>query len=206
MYANTLLFSSDALDHFIWCLSLSFGLKYNSQVCIGYHKYRSLRKIFFNWQSKRLHWEGAPRWRATRWGKPRELLCRVACRLRVSFPSCLWPVILLCPYLVWLRVLPGGTLHSSARMDTNMKVSGRLEDILWTGISFLLSALPKFFQLVFSSSTIFLIGISCYETTHASSYYYAKVGGFDQWFPNILISDYKWLTAQQGWKYFSVKW
>ena len=202
MYTNTFLFSSDALDHFIWCLFLSFGLKYNSQGCIGYHKYRSLRKILTD-KAKDFIGKGHPGGEQQGKRSPENCPCRVACRLRVSFPSCLWPVILLCPYLVWLRVLPGGTLRSSAKMDSSMKVSGRLEDILWTGISFLLSALPKFFQLVFSSSTIFLIGISCYETTHAGSYYYAKVGGFGQWFPNILISEYK---AQQGRKYFNVKW
>ena len=43
-----------------------------------------------------------------------------------SFLGCLWPIVLLGPYLVWLRALLGWYRHLSAKMDSSSKDPGRL--------------------------------------------------------------------------------
>ena len=58
--------------------------------------------------------------------------------------------------------------HLSAKMDSSMKDSGRLVGHIVS--SLLLLAPPEFSQLVFSGSTMFLIGTSCCEETRASGY------------------------------------
>ena len=69
------------------------------------------------------------------------------------FQGCLWPVILLCPYLVWLR---------------------RLAIWCWE-IGHLLPPIgpPISSWLVFGAALVFLIRAFCCETTHANRYYCA---------------------------------
>ena len=125
------------------------------------------------WQSKRLYWEGALAWRAAAWANPGGLLCHglavsgfmligLAFRVVSGQSSCL------CPYLVWVS---WWRAHLSAKMDSRMRVSGRLAYILgWR----LLPpwAPPEFSRLVFSGSTMFLIRACCGETARANGYYH----------------------------------
>ena len=60
-----------------------------------------------HWQSKRRHWKGEPGRERAGWENPGGLLCHVAHSLRfynnkVSFPACLWPIILLVPVIASL--------------------------------------------------------------------------------------------------------
>lgn len=56
-------------------------------------------------------------------------------------------------------------------MDSSVKASGRLADILWAGMSSLLSASLTFSQLFFIGGTvIFFIYTPCCEATQASGY------------------------------------
>ena len=88
----------------------------------------------------------------------------------------------LCPYLVWLRVLPAGTCISQTRWFPAWGFLGNWWDILWAGISSLLSAPPKFSSLVLGGSTVFpyrdllLWDNSCKWLLSCL----AKVGGFSQ--------------------------
>ena len=68
---------------------------------------------------------------------------------------------------------------------------GDWQDILWAGVSSLLLAPPEFSWLflvlcyiLVLCSTLFLLGTSCYETTHASCFSpcLARVGSFSQSF------------------------
>ena len=99
----------------------------------------------------------------------RKPLCHMAYSLRFygsglvsrfSLANCpAWPLLGLAQGPSWWH------MHLSAKMDSSVKNSGRLV------VSFFLLAPLKISQLVFRGSTTFLIGASCCEKTHASSYY-----------------------------------
>ena len=126
------------------------------------------------WQSKRLYWEGAPGWRAAGQVDPGELLCQVARSHKngVSF----WGVSGQSPCLahIWSDSGPcWWRAHLSAKVDCSARDSGRL--VGYTMGWRLLSPLgpSQFSQLAVGGSTMFLVGTSCCETAHASSYYCA---------------------------------
>ena len=75
-----------------------------------------------------------------------------------SFLGCLWPIVLLGPYLVWLRALLGWYRHLSAKMDSSSKDPGRLV------------VSSKIILVSVQGSTMFLIRTYCCETTHAGGY------------------------------------
>ena len=72
-----------------------------------------------------------------------------------------------CPYLLQFKALP------QSRWFPVWVFQKGWQDIWWAGVSSLLLAPPKLSWLVFGGSTMFLIGTSCCETTHASGYYRA---------------------------------
>ena len=129
------------------------------------------------WLSERLYWDGMARQTAAGSGDPGELLCHVftASGFRImGFISRLslahhLPV----PIFGMTVVLPVGTHISQPRWILSWGPLGGWQDVLWACTSSLLLAPPKFCQLVFSSSTMFLMGTSCCETTceDASGHY-----------------------------------
>ena len=106
----------------------------------------------------------------------------MACSLRVygngvSFPGCLWPIIFLVLIFGLIQGPSWWCTHFSVKMISSTRVSGRLVGhIMGCGVSSFLWPLPNSFgwwQLV---SSVFLIGTSCREITHASGYYPAWPG------------------------------
>ena len=88
----------------------------------------------------------------------------------VSFPGCLWPIILLVPIFGLTQGPSWWCAHLSAKMDSSVSVSGRLAGHImgW-------HLLPPFgpsriLPVSFGDSAMFLIGTSYCEKTHASSY------------------------------------
>lgn len=118
--------------------------------------------------SERLHWEGMARQRAAGSGNPGELLCH---RFTVSgfrimgFVSRLSLAChLACAYIWYDRGPSWRYTCLSAKVDSNMRASWRL-----AGHIMGLQRLPPFgssqILSAFSSSTMFLMGTSCCETT-----------------------------------------
>ena len=118
-----------------------------------------------SWQSKRLYWKGAPGWRAVRRGNPGELLCHVACSHSNGFSfqvvsdqsSCL-----------------AYGCSDSGPSWWHEPLSPKVDSRRLVGYIMGWRLLPpfgpsQFFQLVFSTSTMFLFQTSCCKTTHASS-------------------------------------
>lgn len=71
----------------------------------------------------------------------------------VRFLGCLWPIILFVPILDLTQGPPWWHLHLPAKMDSSVRVPGRL-----------------------AGHIVLLIRTFCYETTHASGYYRAWPG------------------------------
>lgn len=123
-----------------------------------------------NWQSKILYWEGAPGRRAVRQENPGEPLCHVACSHsnRFSFrvvsdqSSCLAYGCSDSGPSWWHEPL-------SPKVDSREKDSRRLVGYIMGWRLLPPFGHSQFFQLVFSTSTMFLVWTSCCKTTHASS-------------------------------------
>lgn len=116
--------------------------------------------------SERLHWEGVARQRAIGSGNPGELLCH---RFAVSgfritgFVSRLSLARLLA--CAWYDRGPSWRYtRLSAKVDSNMRVSWRLAGHIM-GLQLLPPLGPSQILSAFSSSTVFLTGTSCCETT-----------------------------------------
>ena len=97
------------------------------------------------------------------------------------FPGCLWPVILLDPYLI-----SGSFLVAHASLSQHEFQCEGLWEVGRTVLWHLLSPFgPSQTLPVFGGSTMFLTGTSCCEiTSEWSLLCLAKVGSFSQWFPN----------------------
>ena len=120
------------------------------------------------WQSKRLYWERAPRWRGVGPGNQGELLCLVACSLGfygdgISF----W---VFSGQSFWLWILPDGAHAAQAKMHAREKDSGGGN--AWR----LLLTFPNFPDWWWLSSSMFLTRTSCYKITHVNGYYGAWAG------------------------------
>lgn len=153
------------------------------------------------WLSERLSWDGMYRQRAAGSGNPGELLCHVftvsGFRIMGSVSRLSLAHHLACSY-IWHDCGPSCRYtHLSAKVDSIMRASWRLAGHIM-GLHFLLLvAPPKFCQLVFSSSTMFLMGTSCCEATceDASGHHCTWTkGGFSQCFPNpsTIFVLWKW--------------
>lgn len=123
-------------------------------------------------KEKRVYWKGRPG-RKPQGEETGGLFCHVAHSLSgltvtglPSFGVASGRSSCLCPYLVQLRVLPDST-HLSDKMVSCMRFLGNWWDILWAGISSLLSAPPKFSWLVLGGSTVFPIKTAFCETARA---------------------------------------
>ena len=116
------------------------------------------------WQSKRLHWEGVPGWRAGGPGNPGDLLCHVALSLgfygdRISF----WAVS---GQSFWLRALPGGAHIAQPRWILTRRILGGQWDMSISFWSF-----PNSTSCWWLFSSVFLTRTSCCKITHRNGYY-----------------------------------
>ena len=116
------------------------------------------------WQSKRLHWEGAPGWRARGSGNQGDLLCHVACSLGfygdgISFRA-------VSGQSFWLRALPGGAHIAQSRWILTRRILGGQWDM---SISFW--PFPNSTGCWWLFSSVFLTRTSCRKITHRNGYY-----------------------------------
>ena len=118
---------------------------------------------------------GAPKWTAGGWGSPGGLLCHVARSLRFYGDGVSFQVVSdQSSCFIHIDLTQGPSwwhMHCSIMMDTGAKDSGRLVGhiIGWCLLP------PSSFSCILpvSFSTVFLIGTSCCEITHARGYHHA---------------------------------